>query len=467
MKPTEHPVRRPFPEALAQRLEARFGKRLSRAESIRAHHGHDESHFPDAAPDAVVFVHSTDEVAEVVRACGEFDVPLIPFGVGSSLEGHILATRGGVSIDFSEMNKVLDIRAEDMLVVVQPGVTRKQLNAELHGSGLFFPIDPGADASLGGMAATRASGTNAVRYGTMRENVLGLTAVMADGRVIRTGGRARKSSAGYDLTRLLVGSEGTLGVITELTIRLHPLPEATSAAVCAFPDVVSAVNTVIQTIQLGVPVARIELVDALGVCAINRYSKTTLREAPMLFFEFHGSPAGVDEQARTVQELASENGGLDFEWADRPEDRSRLWAARHDAYFASLNLRANSRAITTDVCVPISTLAECVSATQADIAASGLIAPIVGHVGDGNFHAIILVDPEDDAEGTRAEALNRRIVERALAVGGTCTGEHGIGIGKQGFLVQEHSEAVDFMRAIKLALDPRNLLNPGKVVPGL
>lgn len=467
MKPTEHPVRRPFPEALAQRLERRFGKRLSRAESIRAHHGHDESHFPDAAPDAVVFVHSTDEVAEVVRACGEFDVPLIPFGVGSSLEGHILATRGGVSIDFSEMNKVLDIRAEDMLVVVQPGVTRKQLNAELHGSGLFFPIDPGADASLGGMAATRASGTNAVRYGTMRENVLGLTAVMADGRVIRTGGRARKSSAGYDLTRLLVGSEGTLGVITELTIRLHPLPEATSAAVCAFPDVVSAVNTVIQTIQLGVPVARIELVDALGVRAINRYSKTTLREAPMLFFEFHGSPAGVDEQARTVQELASENGGLDFEWADRPEDRSRLWAARHDAYFASLNLRANSRAITTDVCVPISTLAECVSATQADIAASGLIAPIVGHVGDGNFHAIILVDPEDDAEGARAEALNRRIVERALALGGTCTGEHGIGIGKQGFLVQEHGEAVDFMRAIKLALDPRNLLNPGKVVPGL
>ena len=467
MKPTEHPVRRPFPEALAQRLEARFGKRLSRAESIRAHHGHDESHFPDAAPDAVVFVHSTDEVAEVVRACGEFDVPLIPFGVGSSLEGHILATRGGVSIDFSEMNKVLDIRAEDMLVVVQPGVTRKQLNAELHGSGLFFPIDPGADASLGGMAATRASGTNAVRYGTMRENVLGLTAVMADGRVIRTGGRARKSSAGYDLTRLLVGSEGTLGVITELTIRLHPLPEATSAAVCAFPDVVSAVNTVIQTIQLGVPVARIELVDALGVRAINRYSKTTLREAPMLFFEFHGSPAGVDEQARTVQDLASENGGLDFEWAERPEDRSRLWAARHDAYFASLNLRANSRAITTDVCVPISTLAECVSATQADIAASGLIAPIVGHVGDGNFHAIILVDPEDDAEGARAEALNRRIVERALALGGTCTGEHGIGIGKQGFLVQEHGEAVDFMRAIKRALDPHNLLNPGKVVPGL
>ncbi len=467
MKPAEQTARRPFPEALAQRLEDRFGKRVSRAQGIRAHHGHDESHFPDAAPDAVVFVHTTDEVVDLVRACAEFDVPVIPFGVGSSLEGHILATRGGVCVDFSEMNKVLDIRAEDMLVVVQPGVTRKQLNAELHGSGLFFPIDPGADASLGGMTATRASGTNAVRYGTMRENVLGLTAVMADGRVIRTGGRARKSSAGYDLTRLLVGSEGTLGLITELTIRLHPLPEASSAAVCAFPDVVSAVNTVIQTIQLGVPVARIELVDELCVRAINRYSKTTLREAPMLFFEFHGSPAGVAEQARTVQELASENGGLDFDWAEHPEDRSRLWAARHDAYFASLNLRPGSRAITTDVCVPISALAECVAATRADIDATGLIAPIVGHVGDGNFHAIILVDPEDEAENAQAEALNRRIVERALAMGGTCTGEHGIGIGKQAFLVQEHGEAVDFMRAIKQALDPHNLLNPGKVVPGL
>ncbi|WEN41351.1 putative FAD-linked oxidoreductase [Thauera sp. GDN1] len=467
MKPAEQTARRPFPEALEQRLEDRFGKRASRAQGIRAHHGHDESHFPDAAPDAVVFVHTTDEVVDLVRACAEFDVPVIPFGVGSSLEGHILATRGGVCVDFSEMNKVLDIRAEDMLVVVQPGVTRKQLNAELHGSGLFFPIDPGADASLGGMTATRASGTNAVRYGTMRENVLGLTAVMADGRVIRTGGRARKSSAGYDLTRLLVGSEGTLGLITELTIRLHPLPEASSAAVCAFPDVVSAVNAVIQTIQLGVPVARIELVDELCVRAINRYSKTTLREAPMLFFEFHGSPAGVAEQARTVQELASENGGLDFDWAEHPEDRSRLWAARHDAYFASLNLRPGSRAITTDVCVPISALAECVAATRADIDATGLIAPIVGHVGDGNFHAIILVDPEDEAENAQAEALNRRIVERALAMGGTCTGEHGIGIGKQAFLVQEHGEAVDFMRAIKQALDPHNLLNPGKVVPGL
>ena len=467
MTPVEQTARRPLPEALAQRLEARFGQRASRAESIRARHGHDESHFPDAAPDAVVFVRSTEDVVDLVRACAEFDVPVIPFGVGSSLEGHILATRGGVCIDFSEMNKVLDIRAEDMLVVVQPGVTRKQLNAELHGSGLFFPIDPGADASLGGMAATRASGTNAVRYGTMRENVLGLTAVMSDGRVIRTGGRARKSSAGYDLTRLLVGSEGTLGLITELTIRLHPLPEASSAAVCAFPNVVSAVDTVIQTIQLGVPVARIELVDELCVRAINRYSKTTLREAPMLFFEFHGSPAGVAEQAGTVQELASGNGGLDFDWAEHPEARSRLWAARHDAYFASLNLRPGSRAITTDVCVPISALAECVAATRADIDASGLIAPIVGHVGDGNFHAIILIDPEDETENARAEALNRRIVERALAVGGTCTGEHGIGIGKQAFLVQEHGEAVDFMRAIKQALDPHNLLNPGKVVPGL
>ena len=466
MKPTEHPVRRPFPEALAQRLEGRFGKRLSRAESIRAHHGHDESHFPDAAPDAVVFVHSTDEVAEVVRACGEFDVPLIPFGVGSSLEGHILATRGGVSIDFREMNKVLDVRAEDMLVVVQPGVTRKQLNAELHGTGLFFPIDPGADASLGGMAATRASGTNAVRYGTMRENVLGLTAVMADGRVIRTGGRARKSSAGYDLTRLLVGSEGTLGVITELTIRLHPLPEATSAAVCAFPDVVSAVNTVIQTIQLGVPVARIELLDALSLKAINLFSKTTLAEAPTLFFEFHGSPAGVEEQAQTVQAIADDLGGANFEWATRPEDRSRLWQARHDAYFACLQLKPGCRCFPTDVCVPISRLAECIAETQADIAQVSIPIALFGHVGDGNFHLVVLVDTDNPKEMEEAAWISRRVVERAIAMEGTCTGEHGVGLGKKKYLVAEHGEvAVDVMRAVKAALDPCGLLNPGKVLP--
>ncbi|HNQ74993.1 MAG TPA: FAD-linked oxidase C-terminal domain-containing protein, partial [Pseudothauera hydrothermalis] len=409
-----------------------------------------------------------DEVAAIVRACAAHRVPVIPYGVGSSLEGNILAIRGGVCVDFSQMNRVLAVHAEDMDAVVQPGVTRKQLNAALHGSGLFFPIDPGADASLGGMAATRASGTNAVRYGTMRENVLGLTAVLADGRVIRTGGRARKSSSGYDLTRLLVGSEGTLGLITELTVRLHPLPEAVSAAICTFPDVDAAVRTVIQTIQLGVPVARIELLDSLTVTAINRYSKTTLREAPMLFFEFHGSPAGVEEQAATVQELARENGGEDFEWATRPEERSRLWQARHDAYFACLNLQPGCRGITTDVCVPISRLAEAIAGTRADIAASGLTAPIVGHVGDGNFHTLILVDPADSAQIERAEALNRRIVERALALDGTCTGEHGIGFGKQAFLLAEHGEAaVDAMRLVKQALDPHNLLNPGKVVPGL
>mgnify|MGYP001309315407 FL=1 len=460
--------RRPLPQTFIDALAAGFGARFSTAEAVRAHHGHDESHFPDALPDAVVFPHTTEEVAVIVALCREHGVALIPYGVGSSLEGHILAVRGGISVDFSEMNKVLAVHAEDMDAVVQPGVTRKQLNAELHGSGLFFPIDPGADASLGGMAATRASGTNAVRYGTMRENVLGMTAVLADGRVIRTGGRARKSSSGYDLTRLLVGSEGTLGLITELTVRLHPLPEAVSAAICTFPDVDAAVRTVIQTIQLGVPVARIELLDSLTVTAINRYSKTTLREAPMLFFEFHGSPAGVEEQAATVQELARDNGGEDFEWATRPEDRSRLWQARHDTYFACLNLKPGCRGITTDVCVPISRLAEAIAGTRADIAASGLTAPIVGHVGDGNFHTLILVDPEDAAEIERAEALNRRIVERALALDGTCTGEHGIGFGKQDFLLAEHGEAaVDAMRLVKQALDPHNLLNPGKVVPGL
>ncbi|TAH52362.1 MAG: FAD-binding protein [Betaproteobacteria bacterium] len=458
--------RRPLPKAFVGALSERFGPRFSLAQAVRAHHGHDESHFPDALPDAVVFARDADEVVFIVGACRAHGVPIIPFGVGSSLEGHILAVRGGITVDLSEMNQVLAIHAEDMDAVVQPGVTRKQLNAALHGSGLFFPIDPGADASLGGMASTRASGTNAVRYGTMRENVLALTAVLADGRVIHTGGRARKSSSGYDLTRLLVGSEGTLGIITELTVRLHPLPEAISSAVCAFPDIVDAVNTVIQTIQIGVPVARIELLDALTVKAINRYSKTTLRESPMLFFEFHGTPAGVEEQARTVQDIAREHGGLDFEWASRPEDRTRLWTARHDVLFASLNLRPGSRGISTDVCVPISRLAECVDGVRADIDASGLIAPIVGHVGDGNFHCVILVDPADPAEIAHAEDLNRRIVERALAMGGTCTGEHGIGIGKQDFLLREHGrEAVDTMRLIKQALDPDNLMNPGKVLP--
>ncbi len=454
----------PLPDAFSHALAERFGKRFSTAEAVRAHHGHDESHFPDALPDGVVWPHSTAEVVEVVKLCHQHRVPVIPFGVGSSLEGHILATNGGISIDLSEMNQIVTIHDEDMDAVVQPGVTRKTLNAALHGTGLFFPIDPGADASLGGMASTRASGTNAVRYGTMRENTLGLEVVLADGRVIRTGGRARKSSAGYDLTRLFVGSEGTLGIITELTVRLHPLPEAISSATCSFPDVASAVQTVIQTIQLGVPVARIELLDTLTVQAVNRYSKTTLRESPMLFFEFHGSPTGVEEQAQTVQEIARDNGGQDFEWATRPEDRSRLWQARHDVLFACLNLQPGSRGISTDVCVPISRLAEAIAGTQEEIAATGLIAPIVGHVGDGNFHVVILTEPDNPDQVHAAEALGRRIVERALLLDGTCTGEHGIGIGKKDFLLAEHGEGVAVMASLKAALDPLGLMNPGKVI---
>ena len=456
----------PLPDTFARALADRFGKRFSAAEAVRAHHGHDESHFSDALPDGVVWPHSTAEVVEIVNLCREHRVPLIPFGVGSSLEGHILATHGGLSIDLSEMKQVVAIHDEDMDAVVQPGVTRKTLNAALHGSGLFFPIDPGADASLGGMASTRASGTNAVRYGTMRENVLGLEVVLADGRVIRTGGRSRKSSAGYDLTRLFVGSEGTLGIITELTVRLHPLPEAVSSATCAFPDVASAVRTVIQTIQLGVPVARIELLDALSLKAINLFSKTTLAEAPTLFFEFHGSPAGVEEQAQTVQAIADDLGGANFEWATRPEDRSRLWQARHDAYFACLQLKPGCRCFPTDVCVPISRLAECIAETQADIAQVSIPIALFGHVGDGNFHLVVLVDTDNPKEMEEAAWISRRVVERAIAMEGTCTGEHGIGLGKKKYLVAEHGEvAVDVMRAVKAALDPRGLLNPGKVLP--
>ena len=455
----------PLPAPFSALLAERFGKRFSTAEAVRTHHGHDESHFPDALPDGVVWAHSTAEVVEIVNLCREHRVPLIPYGAGSSLEGHILAVNGGLCLDLSEMNQIVAIHGEDMDAVVQPGVTRKTLNAALHGSGLFFPIDPGADASLGGMVSTRASGTNAVRYGTMRENTLGLEVVLADGRVIRTGGRARKSSAGYDLTRLFVGSEGTLGIVTEVTVRLHPLPEAMSSATCAFPDVASAVQTVIQTIQLGVPVARIELLDTLTVQAVNRYSKTTLREAPMLFFEFHGSPTGVEEQAQTVQEIARDNGGEGFEWATRQEDRNRLWHARHQVLHASINLVPDCKAISTDVCVPISRLAEAITGTQDDIAASGLIAPIVGHVGDGNFHVVILTHPDQPEQVDAAEALGRRIVERALALDGTCSGEHGIGIGKQDFLLAEHGDAVAVMASLKATLDPLNLLNPGKVLP--
>ncbi len=448
-------------------LGTRFGDRFSTAEAVRAHHGKDESHFPPAAPDAVVFPETTAEVVDVVKLCHAHGVVMIPFGIGSSLEGHVLAIRGGVCIDTTRMNRVLSVHSEDLDVTVQPGVTRKQLDQELHGTGLFFPIDPGADATVGGMTATRASGTNAVRYGTMRDNVLGLTVVLADGRVVRTGGRARKSAAGYDLTRLFVGSEGTLGIMTEITLRLYPIPEAVSSAVCAFAGVDQAVKAVMQTIQLGIPVARIELVDALTVTAINRYSKTTLREAPMLFFEFHGSPASVEEQAQTVQEIAREHGGLDFEWAVRPEERTRLWQARHNAYYACLGLRPGARVLTTDVCVPISRLAQCIEATRADVERTGILAPMLGHVGDGNFHVAMVIDPDDADEVGRAEALNRRLIARALEMDGTCTGEHGIGFGKQDFLLAEHGSAVELMRALKRSFDPDNLMNPGKIVPDL
>ena len=458
--------RPPLPQELAEALAARFGSRFSVAAAVRLHHGKDESSHVPMPPDAVVFAESTAEVAEIVGLCHRHRIPVIAFGTGTSLEGHLLAVHGGVCIDLSAMNRIVAVRQEDLDATVQCGVTRKALNAALNGTGLFFPIDPGADASLGGMAATRASGTNAVRYGTMRENVLGMTVVLPDGRILKTGGRARKSSAGYDLTRLMVGSEGTLGIITELTVRLYPIPEAISSAVCAFPSLTAAVRTVIQTIQLGVPVARIELLDALAITSINRHSKTTLREEPTLFFEFHGSPTGVKEQAETVQGIATEQGGQDFEWATRPEDRSRLWQARHDAYYAGLGLKPGCRALTTDVCVPISRLADCISETYVDLEATGLIAPLVGHVGDGNFHMVLLVDPDNDEELTRAKGFASRLAQRAIRMDGTCTGEHGVGIGKQDYMTLEHGAvAIELMRAIKRAIDPDNILNPGKILP--
>ncbi|TKC91072.1 FAD-binding protein [Trinickia terrae] len=458
------PVRRPVPAELLQALQAAFGERVSTSEAVRAHHGRDESPFDPQLPDAVVFARSTEEVQTAVKLCGQYGVPIIPYGNGSSLEGHLLAVEGGVSIDLSEMNQVLSIAAEDLTATVQAGVSRKALNEALRGTGLFFPIDPGADASIGGMSATRASGTNAVRYGTMRENVLGLTVVLADGRIVKTGTRARKSSAGYDLTRLFVGSEGTLGVITEITVRIYPQPEAVSAAICAFPSMSGAVKCVIETIQLGVPIARVEFVDSLAVRAINRHSNLTLPESPTLFFEFHGTGAGVKEQAETVQQIAADNAGSGFEWATRPEERNRLWNARHSAFFAMLQLKPGCRAVTTDVCVPISRLAECVVETEQDLKGSPLLCPIVGHVGDGNFHVAMLIDPAKPEELEEAERLNRRIVERALRMDGTCTGEHGVGLHKMGFLLDEHgADAVDVMRSVKHALDPRNLMNPGKI----
>ncbi len=453
-----------LPAALVASLRERFGERLSLARAVREHHGTDISSYPVTPPDAVVFAESTDDVVAVVEACGAHRVPVIPFGTGTSVEGHVLAVDGGVCVDLSRMNRVLEVNAADLDVRVEAGVTRKQLNAEVKDTGLFFPIDPGADASLGGMASTRASGTNAVRYGTMRENVLGATVVLADGRVIRVGGRARKSAAGYDLVRLFVGAEGTLGILTELTLRLHPIPEGMSAASCAFPSVRAAVDAVIEAIQCGIPIARVELLDRLTVSAVNRYSKLGLAEAPTLWFEFHGTPRGVEEQATQMQAIATEHGGVGFVWSSRPEERSRLWQARHDAYFACLALKPGSRMIATDVCVPISRLADCIAATEEDIAQASMPIPLFGHVGDGNFHLMILVDPDSDAEIAEAWDLNARLVRRAMAMGGTCTGEHGIGLGKREFLVEEFGPAVDVMRAIKQALDPAQLLNPGKVL---
>lgn len=457
-------AQRDVPAALLQALQSRFGSQFSAAQVVREQHGRDESAFSVSPPAAVVFAERTQDVADAVKLCAQHKVPVIPFGVGSSLEGHLLAVQGGISLDVSRMNAVLSINAEDLTVTVQPGVTRKQLNEAVKSTGLFFPIDPGADATIGGMSATRASGTNAVRYGTMRENVLALEVVTASGEVIHTGTRAKKSSAGYDLTRLMVGSEGTLGVITEITVKLYPLPEAVMAATCSFATLADAVNTTIQIIQLGVPIARCELLDANTVRMVNAHSKLTLREGAMLLMEFHGSPASVREQVETVQAIAAEFGGETFEWAETPEERTRLWTARHNAYFAGVQSRPGCKAITTDACVPISRLADALLDSVTEAQEAGIPYFLVGHVGDGNFHMGYLIDPDSHAERELAEKLNHQLVTRALKLGGTCTGEHGVGLHKMGFLLEETgSGAVDMMRTIKRALDPDDILNPGKI----
>ena len=455
---------RAIPAPMLDALKALFGDRCSAAMAVRVQHGRDESPLDAPPPERVVFCESTGDVAAVLKLADEHAVPVIPYGAGSSLEGHLLAVQGGVSLDLSRMNKIIGIHPEDLTVTVQAGVTRMQLNNEIRHTGLFFPIDPGADASIGGMSATRASGTNAVRYGTMRENVLGLTVVTAQGEVIHTGTRARKSSAGYDLTRLMVGSEGTLGVMTEITLKLFPQPEAVSAATCTFPSIDAAVRTTIQLIQMGVPIARCELLDVHAVRAVNRHDKLALTEAPMLLMEFHGSPASVKEQAATVQEIAADWGGEGFQWATTPEERTKLWTARHHAYFAGMQMKPGCRTVTTDTCVPISQLAECVTTASEEAEAAGLMHYIVGHVGDGNFHIAYLIDPAIPAERDTAERLNLQLVERALRLGGTCSGEHGIGLHKMGFLVTEAGiGAVDMMRSVKRALDPKNIMNPGKI----
>jgi D-lactate dehydrogenase (cytochrome) len=452
-------------EAVTRALAARIGNRLVTSQAVREQHGHTLTWTPNEPPDAVVYPQTTEEVAEIVKLCADHLVPVIAFGTGTSLEGHVNAPLGGVCLDLSMMKRVVAVHQQDLDCVVEPGVTRKELNEYLRDTGLFFPIDPGADASLGGMAATRASGTNAVRYGTMRDNVLALTVVTADGEILKTATRARKSSAGYDLTRLFVGSEGTLGIITELTLKLYGIPEAISAAACQFPSVKAACDAVIDTIQSGLPVARIELADALTVRSFNTYAKLGLVEAPMLFLEFHGTEAGVAEQTQRFGEIAESHGGGPFQWATKPEDRSRLWQARHDVYWAHQTLRPGTRPFSTDICVPISRLADCVTETQRDAEAIGILAPIVGHVGDGNFHCGPLIDMSDPDEIARAKGFVERLVRRGLEMGGTCSGEHGIGQAKMKYMLEEHSPAaLELMRTIKRSLDPKNIMNPGKVV---
>lgn len=445
-------------------LKQRFGERAQTGQAIREQHGHTTTYVPTQAPDIVIFVQTTQDVQDVVRICAEHKVPVIAFGAGSSLEGQVNAPAGGVSIDLTQMNRVLAVHSEDLDCVIEPGITRRELNEYLRDTGLFFPIDPGANATLGGMASTRASGTNAVRYGTMRENVLALKAVMPDGRLIETSKRVKKTAAGYDLTRLLIGSEGTLGIITELTLKLQGIPQAVSGGICPFPDVESACRAVIETIQMGIPVARIELVNKLQMEALILHSKLPYEAQPYLFVEFHGTETGVAEQAEIFGEIAAENGGGEFRWTNDPEERDRLWRARHDAYLASFLLRPGAKGVSTDVCVPISRLADCIAETEKDLAQSRLIAPVVGHVGDGNFHLLLLLDTDDASEMARAEEFMDRLVKRALAMEGTCTGEHGIGQGKMKYLPMELGEATDYMRMIKKALDPDNIMNPGKIL---
>jgi D-lactate dehydrogenase (cytochrome) len=452
-------------DVLTEQLKALLGDRCSTNPTQREHHSHGESWHAAGSPDVVVFPTSTDEVSAIVKIAAGVGAPIVPFGAGSSLEGHVNALEGGVSIDMSRMNRVLRVGADDLDATVEAGVTHRQLNKALANTGLHFFVDPGADATIGGMAATRASGTAAVRYGTMRETVLGLTVVLASGEVIRTGGRARKSASGYDLTRLFVGSEGTLGVITEVTVRLHGLPDGISAAVCPFPTMEGAVKTVIQTIQLGIPVARLELLDEVQLDAVNRYSKLNYPVQPTLFFELPGtSDRSVAEHAQLVQEIAAEHGSTAFTWATTTEDRAKLWHARHNAFYAALALRPGSTAWTTDVCVPISRLAECILETRADLRGTSLLAPLVGHVGDGNFHLIFVLDPNKAEEFAEAKRINARLVHRALEMGGTCTGEHGVGVGKMDYLSEEHGAALEVMKAIKRALDPDNRMNPGKML---